>query len=160
MYIWFSIWYYFSSVQRASFSIYLNADLLVTNFLSFCFSKDVLILPLSLKNIFVRYKILGWWTIFFLFWYLDHPIISRMLLSRFSPVWLFATPWSVTHQTPLSKGLSRQEYWSGLWCPPPGDLPYPAIKPVSLTFSALSAASLPQAPPGKFPLSPGFHYLW
>ena len=66
MYIWFSIWYYFSSVQRASFSIYLNADLLVTNILSFCFSKDVLISPLSLKNIFARYKILGWWTIFFI----------------------------------------------------------------------------------------------
>ena len=44
------------------------------------------------------------------------------LLSGFS-VWLFATPWTVAHQAPLSMGFSRQEYWSGLPCPPPGDLP-------------------------------------
>ena len=41
-------------------------------------------------------------------------------------------------QAPLSMGFSRQEYWSGLPFPPPGDLPYPGIKPVSLTFSALA----------------------
>ena len=37
------------------------------------------------------------------------------------------TPWTVAHQAPLSMGLSRQEYWSGLPCPPPGDLPHPGI---------------------------------
>ena len=42
------------------------------------------------------------------------------MLSRFSHVRLFGTPWTVARQTPLSMGLSRQEYWSGLLCPPPG----------------------------------------
>jgi len=40
------------------------------------------------------------------------------------------TPWSIAHQAPLSMALSRQEYWSGLPCPPPGDLPDPGIKPM------------------------------
>ena len=44
------------------------------------------------------------------------------------PVCLFATPWSVARQDPLSMGFSRQEYWSGLPFPPPGDLPDPGIK--------------------------------
>ena len=44
---------------------------------------------------------------------------------------LFVTLWTVTHQAPLSTGLSRQEYWSGLPFPPPGDLPDPGIKPTS-----------------------------
>ena len=48
-----------------------------------------------------------------------------------SCVWLFATPWIVACQAPLSMGFSRQEYWSGLSFPPPGDLPDPGIKPVS-----------------------------
>ena len=59
-------------------------------------------------------------------------------LSRFSPVRLFGTPWTVAHQTPLSLGFSRQEYWSGLLCPPPGDLPDPGIKPTSLMSPALA----------------------
>ena len=41
------------------------------------------------------------------------------------------TPWTVVHQAPLSMGFSRQEYWSGLSYPPPGDLPEPGIKPAS-----------------------------
>ena len=52
-------------------------------------------------------------------------------LSRFSRVRLFATPWTVAHQAPLSTGFSRQEYWSGLPCTSPGDLPDPGIKPMS-----------------------------
>ena len=44
---------------------------------------------------------------------------------------LFATPWTVAHQAPLSVGFSRQEYWSGLPCPPSGDLPDSGIKPGS-----------------------------
>ena len=42
-----------------------------------------------------------------------------------------ATSWTVAHQAPLSMGLPRQEYWSGLPFPPPGDLPDPEIKPAS-----------------------------
>jgi len=41
------------------------------------------------------------------------------------------TPWIVDHQASLSMGFSRQEYWTGLPCPPPGDLPDPGIEPVS-----------------------------
>ena len=49
-----------------------------------------------------------------------------------------ATAWTVAHQVPLSMGFSRQEYWSGLPCPPPGDLPDPGIEPTSLMFPALA----------------------
>ena len=44
---------------------------------------------------------------------------------------LFATPWTEAHQGPLSMGYPRQEYWSGLPFPPPGDLPHPGIEPES-----------------------------
>ena len=63
--------------------------------------------------------------------------------GRFSHVQLFATLWTVDHQAPLSMGLSRQEYWSGLPCPPPGDLPNPEIKPVALVSLHWQADSLP-----------------
>ena len=53
---------------------------------------------------------------------------------------LFATPWTVTHQAPPSMGFSRQEYWSGLPFPSPGDLPDPGIKPGS---PALEVDALP-----------------
>ena len=46
-------------------------------------------------------------------------------------------------------GFSRQEYWSGLPCPPPGDPPNPGTEPASLTSPALASGSLPLAPPGK-----------
>ena len=51
--------------------------------------------------------------------------------SHFICVWLSATPWTVAPQAPLSMGISRQEYWSRLPWPPPGDLPNPGIKPES-----------------------------
>ena len=59
-------------------------------------------------------------------------------LSRFSCIWFFVTPWTVALQAPLSMGFPRQEYWSGLPCPPPGDLPDPGIKPMSLMPPALA----------------------
>ena len=77
-----------------------------------------------------------------------HPVHARVL-SRFSRVRLYATPWTVAHQAPLSTGFSRQEYWSGLPCPPPGDLPDPGIEPRSLHLLHWWADSLPLAPPGK-----------
>ena len=64
----------------------------------------------------------------------------------FSHVRLFVTPWTVARQAPLSMGFSRQGYWSGLPCPPPGDLPDPGIKSRP---PALQADSLPSEPPGK-----------
>ena len=54
--------------------------------------------------------------------------LCAQLLSH---VWLFATPWAIAHQAPLSTEFSRQEYWSGLPFPTPGDLPNPGIKPTS-----------------------------
>ena len=56
------------------------------------------------------------------------------VLSHFSHVWLFVTLWTVACQAPLSMGFSRQEHWSGLPWPPPGDLPNPGIKFMSLTY--------------------------
>ena len=63
-----------------------------------------------------------------------------------SRVRLFATPWTVAYQTPLSMGFSRQEYWSGVPLPSPGDLPSPGIKPRS---PVLEADALSSEPPGK-----------
>ena len=59
-------------------------------------------------------------------------------LSHFSHVQLFTTPWTAARQAPLSMGFSRQESWSGLPCPPPGDLPDSGIKPEFLISSALA----------------------
>ena len=59
---------------------------------------------------------------------------------------LFVTPWTVVYKAPLSVEFSRQEYWSGLPFPSPGDLPNPGIKPGS---PALQAEALPSEPPGK-----------
>ena len=58
--------------------------------------------------------------------------------SHFNCVQLFVTSWTIAHQAPLSMKFSRQESWSGLPFPPPGDLPNPGVKPVSLMFPALA----------------------
>ena len=60
------------------------------------------------------------------------------VLSPSSHVPLFATPWTIAHQAPLSIGFSRQEYWSRLPCPPPGDLPDPGTEPTTLKSPALA----------------------
>ena len=60
------------------------------------------------------------------------------MLNCFSHVQLFEIPWTVAHQAPLSMGFSRQDYWSGLPFPPPGDHPDPGIKPTSLMSPALT----------------------
>ena len=72
-----------------------------------------------------------------------------LLLSHFSRVRLFMTLWTVTLQAPLLMGFSRQDYWSGLPCPPPGDLPKLGIEPTSPEFPALQVDSLLTEPPGK-----------
>ena len=69
--------------------------------------------------------------------------------SSLSRVQLFATPWTAYHAPP-SMGFSRQEYWSGLPFPSPGDLPNPGIKVGS---PALQADTLPSEPPGKLKMS-------
>ena len=66
-----------------------------------------------------------------------------MHAQSLSCVRLFATLWTVTYQAPLSVEIFRQEYWSGLPYPPPGDLPNLGIEPESLASPALEADSLP-----------------
>ena len=103
-----------------------------------------------------------------------HPLVETLCVSR-SVVFNSATPWTITHQAPLSVEFSRQEYWSGLLFPSPGDLPDPGIEPRS---SALQADSSPSEPPGKPPVvvkttvasnsgtsistadGPGWEFLW
>ena len=63
-------------------------------------------------------------------------LVRACVLSHFSRVQLCVTLWTAAHQAPLSMGFSRQGYWSGLLCPPPGDLPNPVIKPGSPAFQA------------------------
>ena len=74
---------------------------------------------------------------------ISNTVCVCVLLSH---VQLFATPWTVAHQTILSVRFPRQEYWSGLPFPSPGDLPNPGTEPRS---PALPADSLPSEPPGK-----------
>ena len=75
--------------------------------------------------------------------YFLHIFVKVKSLSR---VQLFVTPWTVAHQAPPSMGFSRQEYWSGLPFPSPGDLPNPGIEPRS---PALQADALTSELPGN-----------
>ena len=70
----------------------------------------------------------------------------KVKVKSLSRARLFATLWTVAYQAPLSMGFSRQEYWSGLPFPSPGDLPDPGIEPRSPT---LQADALTSEPPGK-----------
>ena len=72
--------------------------------------------------------------------------IIVVVVQSLSRALLFATPWTVACQAPLSMGFSRQEYWSGLPFPSPGDLPDPGIEHGSPT---LHEDSFPSQPPGK-----------
>ena len=60
-------------------------------------------------------------------------ILCMCVLSRFSHVRLFATLWTIAHEAVLSMGFFKQEYWSGVPFPPPGDLPNPGIEPVFMS---------------------------
>ena len=79
------------------------------------------------------------------------------LLSHFNHVQFLVTLWTVACQVPLSMGFSRQEYWSGLPCPPAGDLPNPVTEPATpvsptLTgrfFTTSTTWETPQPPPSK-----------
>ena len=71
---------------------------------------------------------------------------EKVKVKSLSHVRLFATPWTVAYQAPPSMGFSKQEYWSGLAFPSPGDLPDPGIEPRSPAFQA---DALTSEPPGK-----------
>ena len=77
-----------------------------------------------------------WRSLHHKWWWFSHEVVSNS----------FATPWTVAHQAPLPMGFFRQEYWSGLPFPSPGDLPNPGIKPV---FPALAGGFFTTEPPGK-----------
>ena len=89
---------------------------------------------------------LGWWELtssappFFFF------LFSKVKVKSLSRVRLSATPWTVAYQAPPSMGFPRQEYWSGLPFPSPGDLPDPRIEP---GFPSLEADALTSEPPRK-----------
>ena len=67
---------------------------------------------------------------------LDSESSGRSEVKSLSHVWLFAIPWTVSYKAPLSMEFSRQEYWSGLPFPSPGDLPDPGIEPRSPALQA------------------------
>ena len=82
------------------------------------------------------------------------------LPSCFSRLQLFATPWTIAQQAPLSMGFPRQDYWSGLPCPSPGDLPDPGIEPASPAladgFSTTETPGRPKRGSGVDKLQDGF----
>ena len=90
------------------------------------------------------------------------PVLCCVVLSCFSCSRLFVTLWTTADQDPLPMRFSRQEYWSGLLCPPPGDLPDPRIKPMSLMSPALTGRFLTTSTtweaPSAFLTSP--HIYW
>ena len=69
----------------------------------------------------------------------------KISVCGLSNVQLFATPWTLAHQAPVSIGFSQQEYWSGFPFPPPGDLPHPGTEPMS---PALAGRLFTTEPPG------------
>ena len=78
----------------------------------------------------------------------------KVKVKSLSHVQLFGTPWTVAYQAPLSMGFSRQECWSGLPFPSPGDLSNPGIEPTS---PSLQADALASEAPGKPPYQPYLH---
>ena len=85
-----------------------------------------------------KYVILPMWS--------SNVLLPKVKVKSLSRVRLFVTQWTIAYQVPLSVGFSRQEYWSGLPFPSPGDLPDPGIEPGS---PVSRADSLPSEPPGK-----------
>ena len=72
-----------------------------------------------------------------------------VIVQSLSCIQLFVTLWTAARQAPLSMGLSRQEYWSGLPFPPLGDLPHLVTETASPISPALQEGSFPAEPPGK-----------
>ena len=128
-------------------------------FLSFCFIQMVwrhlrIKCPLwSLKGTPGFWRLLkpcGAWP-----WSLRALVLSCVCVwpQPLSCVWLFATPWTVAHQAPLSMEFSRQESWSGLSVPIPGDLSNPETEPASLVSPTLAGRFFTTVVPGKPVLS-------
>ena len=100
----------------------------------------------SLLFIYMCIIIIIWWFNIFKYCIFVMNFHLKVKVKLLSHVQHFATPWTVAYQAPQSMEFSRQEYWSGLPFPSPGDLPNPGIEPGSPT---LQADTLPSEPPGK-----------
>ena len=79
----------------------------------------------------------------------SHPPLNDLCCTMLSRVWLFAAPWTVAHQVPLSMDFPRQEYWSRLPFPTAGELSDLGIEPASLASPALIGGFFTTEPPGK-----------
>ena len=87
---------------------------------------------------------------------MQHRKVMKVLVAQSCPT--SCDPWTIACQAPPSMGFSRQNYWSGLPCAPPGDLPNPGIEPQDLLCLLLwQVGSLPLVPPGK--LLRGIKYI-
>ena len=104
---------------------------------------------LYLKVSFLVYSDLGMYFKVIVPWTLPDFFLC-MHVYMLSHVRLCATPWTVAHQPPLFMGFFRQEFWSGLPFPSPGDLPNPGIEPVSLMSPALAGGFFTIVPPDIF----------
>ena len=105
------------------------------------------------KNLFIfdwRIIVLQYCVGFYLIsTWISHRHVCVCMWSHFCHVQLFVALWIVAHQAPLSMGFSRQEYWSGLPCPPPGDLSDPGAELRLLSLQHWQVDSLQLAPAGK-----------
>ena len=101
-----------------------------------------------------------WWKCFFFSFPLAVVFTGVYVCAQsLSCVWLFVILWTVAHQAPFSMRFSRQEYWSGLSCPPPEDLLDPEIKPKFPATPALQADSLPLGHLGRL-IQPLIVWFW
>ena len=132
---------------------------------------DIFTIPPTFISYYLKSNWLGKWTVgirsnfqkkkqnpqhsfLSILYLLSKPVCTQSL----SHVWLFATIWTVARQAPLSMGFCRQEYWSGLPCPPPGDLPAPGIQSSSLASPTLAGGFFTTVPPRRPPfLKPNCH---
>ena len=113
----------------SSKSLFFNLKLLFPPFIPFSFMEVIFHVSVWLSPFAVHQK-LSWHCLLI-------GYVLACVLSRFNCVWLCATTWTAACQAPLSMGFSREEYWSRLPCPPPGDLSNPGIESVTLTSLVL-----------------------
>ena len=78
---------------------------------------------------------------------LKGAVVPVYSVTQLYPLQLFVTPWTAAHQAPLFMRFPRQEYWSGLPFPSPGDFPDPGIKPMSLALAAVFFTTEPTGKP-------------
>ena len=105
-------------------------------FVSF-FSIEVCLVYNVVNNWFYIYMPLHIYIHIYSVIYIYVCVYTSPWAASLSRVWLFATPWTIAFQAPLSMEFSRQEYWSELPCPPPGDLPNPGVEPRSLALRVI-----------------------